>query len=590
MEQARETGTADNSWKVVRLLVPFFKLYGGSLTVGFIALLSVDFCQLWIPRIIKRAVDELQFSTATQGGLVKHGLTVVLLALLIAICRFGWRYFVLGFSRLVERDLRDWLFSHLLSLDRIFFQRRTTGEIMALSSNDLSAIQMATGMGLIAFIDAVVMTVAVLGFMAYINPQLTLIAVLPMPILAVLTRFLTARLHRRFKKVQEQFSTLTEFARATISSIRLYKAYTQEKSQTYRFDQLGRAYISDNLQLATIQGTLWPASGLVANLSMLLVLFFGGRLCVMGRITVGDFVAFITYLLMLTWPMMAFGWVANLFQRGVTSLGRINKVLQEESALADPAGLEKAAMAIKNSLTLRDLSFTYAGQEIPALSSVSLEIRPGVLGVIGRTGSGKSTLCNLLARLYPVKDDVFLVDGKDVNRLPLSSVRANISYVPQDTILFSDTISANISLGRPDATPAEIEIAARAASIHGEIMAMADGYQSRIGEQGVKLSGGQRQRIALARALLLDRPVLIIDDGLSAVDTQTEHDIVQSLASYLHDRICIIVSHRVAPLVDADTILVMDRGRVTARGTHEELLAKNPFYATIYHNQTAEAF
>ncbi|RJX34359.1 MAG: ABC transporter ATP-binding protein [Desulfurivibrio sp.] len=538
-----------------------------------------------MPRIIKRAVDELGIGTATGPGLLRYAGLLLLLAAGIAVCRFIWRYLVLGFSRLLERDLRDRLLAHLLTLDRMFFQRHTTGEIMALVTNDLAAVQLAGGMGLIAFVDALVMTLAALAFMAYIHPMLTVLAVLPMPVLVFSTRLLSASMHRRFKRVQEQFEILTEFARSALANIRLIKAYTQEAPQTLQFDRMGEEYIRNNLKVAMVQGVLSPFSGLIANCCLLLVLFFGGRLTIQGVITVGDFVAFFSYLFMLTWPMMALGWVANLFQRGVTSLGRIERILQEKPELVDRAAGPTLPPAAGN-IRLNHLSFVFPGQTTPAIDDVSVTIGPGIIGVVGKSGSGKSTLCNILARLYPVADGAYLLDNRDVNTLPLAAVRGSIAYVPQETILFSETIGFNIALGREHATIAEIEEVARAAAIHQEIMALPEGYQTRVGERGVKLSGGQRQRIALARALLLDRPIIIIDDGLSAVDMETEQAIIRSMASYLQGRTCIVVSHRVAPLADAGEILVMDQGRIAARGRHDQLFASNPFYARIYTYQT----
>jgi ATP-binding cassette subfamily B multidrug efflux pump len=569
-----------------RLSAPFFRKYLFRIIFGFLALFGVNLLQLWIPRITKRAVDGLQNGTVTQGDLLRYGAAIVALALGIALFRFGWRYLILGFSRLLEKDMRNKLLTHLLTLDRLFFHRRTTGEIMALASNDLAAVQMACGMGLIAFADAVFMSVATLGFMIYIHPTLTLIAISPMPILVILTKLLSARLHLRFTKVQEQFSRLTEFARASLASIRLIKAYTQEASQTARFDRLGRTYIRHNLKLAVVQGTLFPVSGFIANTSLVLVIYFGGRLTITGAITIGDFVAFISYLFMLTWPMMALGWVANLIQRGVTSLGRLRDVFEAHPVLRDPAVATQSPPPVKH-ITVRDLTFSYPGQSEPALRHTTVDLGPGITGLVGRTGCGKTTFCHLLARLYPVTDGTLYWDGIDVNRLPLATVRAQIAYVPQEVTLFADTISANIAMGRADADQDQIEAAAKTAAIHDEIMAMPDGYQTRIGERGVQISGGQRQRIALARALLLDRPLVIIDDGLSAVDMQTEHTIIRALASYLRDRTCLIVSHRVAPLMDAGEILVMDQGDIVARGTHASLMQQNKFYATIYNFQTA---
>ena len=567
------------------LVVPAFKRNRVRVLSGFLAIIAVDIIQLQIPRIIKKAVDGLQESSVTQPELLRYGLMIVALALSIAALRFGWRYLILGFSRILERDLRCTMFSHLLTLDNRFFQKRSTGELMALSSNDLASVQIAFGMGMVAGADAVFMTIATLGFMAYIHPVLTLIAISPMPVLAILTTVLSARLHKRFTKVQEQFSELTEFVRSCLASIRLVKAHTQEKHQSGLFNDMGKEYVRDNIRLAMVQGTLFPFAGLIANTSMLLVIFFGGRYTIEGHITVGEFVAFTSYLFMLTWPMMALGWVTSLFQRGITSLGRISGVLDEHTALTSTE-TEKLPADTKK-LRIQDLTYTYPGQNRPALEKISLEISPGILGVVGRTGSGKSTLCHILARLSPVMDNTVFLENRDINTLSITDFRSRVAYVPQDIILFADTIAANISLGNTDATMDEIQKAAATASIHDEIMEMEEGYQSRIGERGVKLSGGQRQRIALARALLLDRPVLIIDDGLSSVDMDTEQKIIAALSGYIKDRICIIVSHRIAPLVNANTLIVLDQGRIAAQGAHEELLRTNSFYATIHKYQTS---
>ncbi len=566
------------------LLTPFFKRYRFRLLLGFIALLGVDFFQLLVPRFIKKAVDALEAEAATNLLLLKCAGYILLLALGVAGFRFLWRYLVIGFSRMLERDLRDRLMSHLLTLDRSFFQRHTTGELMALSSNDLAAVQLATGMGMVAAVDALVMTVAALSFMAYINPTLTLIAVAPMPVLAFITRFLAAGLHKRFTKVQEQFAGLTEFARSAISSIHLLKAYTQEKSQVKQFDEMGEIYIRHNLKLAVIQGLLFPFSSLIGNASLLLVLFFGGRLTIQGTITIGDFVAFISYLFMLTWPMMAIGWVTNLFQRGSTSLGRIKAIFEQEPELRDV--VSTTAVPETSEIKLQNLSFSYPGQRDPALHDLTIDFTQGLVGVVGKTGSGKSTLCHILTRLYPVNDNVFFFGGQDVNTLPLATVRKKIAYVPQEATIFSETIQANIALGKMDASLDEIEKVAKAALIHDEIVSFADGYQSRVGERGVKLSGGQKQRIALARALLLDRPIVIVDDGLSAVDTETEHIILQQIRSFLQNKTCIVISHRVAPLAEADEIVVMDKGKMVARGDHQSLLENNAFYRQIYLHQT----
>ena len=585
-DKPKSSRQLNNSWQSVRLVLPFFRQYRLQLLIGFFSLLAVNGLQLVIPRIIKHAVDGLQHERISHATLLQYGLMIVGLALCIAVFRFGWRYMILGFSRHLEKDLRNWLFSHLLTLDRTYFQRSTTGEIMALATNDMAAVQLAGGMGLVAFADALVLSLAALSFMAYIHPGLTLIAIVPMPLLALLTRILSGRLHRYFKKVQEQFSRLTEFARTTINSIRMIKAYTLEKNQTEKFAGMGREYVQDNLRLAKVQGTLFPVSGLIANTSMLLVLLFGGRLTILGRITIGDFVAFTSYLFMLTWPMMALGWVTNLFQRGVTSLQRIQAVLDERPVIAAPAQPLSIPGKVK-CISVKNLTFTYDSQSGPALENITLDLQQGLIGIVGKTGSGKTTLAHLLARLYPVQEGTIFWNGLDINKLDLAEVRRRIALVPQDITVFSDSVRTNIAMGKPGAGLEEIEAVARAAAIHDEIVSLPQGYDTRLGEKGVKLSGGQRQRIALARALLSDRPVLIIDDGLSAVDIETEHEIIGTMRSFIRDRICIVVSHRLAPLAQADTLIVMDSGKVVAQGDHRHLLRTNSFYATIYEYQTS---
>ena len=568
----------------LRLLEPCLRRHALRIATGLLALLAVDLLQLGIPRFIKQAVDLLEEGAATQAALARSALAILLLALAIAGGRFLWRFLLLGFSRLLERDLREAFFRHLLTLDRAFFQQRPVGEMMALAGNDLNAVQLAAGMGLVASLDALFMGLAALACMAYISPGLTLIAVLPMPLLALLARLLSRRLHRRFLAVQEQFSRLAEFARNAINNIRLLKAYGQEEAQAKAFARLGEAYVRDNIRLARVHGVLFPVSGLIGNASLVLVLFLGGRLVIAEVISMGDFVAFISYLAMLTWPMLAVGWVANLFQRGLTSLGRLAGVFAAHSALVEPAAPEE--LPVSAALRAENLFFSYGQGGPAALRGLSLSLRPGeIVGLVGRSGSGKTTLCHLLARLYPVAEGRLFCGDLDVNRLSVSGLRSRIAYAPQDVLLFSESIAANIAMGRPEASRAEIEAAARLCRIHEEIVAFPQGYETRIGERGVKLSGGQRQRISLARAVLLDRPILLIDDSLSAVDLETEQEILRALAAHLRGRTCLIVSHRIAPLRAASRIVVLEEGRVLAQGGHAELLRQSEFYRTMNRRQ-----
>lgn len=568
--------------KVLGLIWPIYRKHRVRLLLGLMALLGVDFLQLTIPRILKKGIDALSDGTAVQNDLLTLGLLICSIGILAAFLRFCWRYLIIGFSRYLERDLRKKIFSHVMTMDGSFFSKYTTGSIMAHGANDLSAIQMACGMGLVAAIDALVMSVAAISFMFQINTSLTLLALLPMPILAVTTRFLSGRLHQRFDRVQEQFSRMTEFARSSIASIRLLKAYTLEESQTKRFAELGQNYVRSSIQVARIQGLLFPISTMVGSIAMLLILYFGGRLVMLETISMGDFVAFVTYLYMLIWPMMAVGWVANLSQRGVTSLRRIFLLLSEKSQL--PPGTRDLKPETRE-FRIRRLSFSYPGSNRVILQSINIDIQRGILGITGPTGCGKTTLCQVLARVFPVPDNTLFIGDTDINELSPKSVQTLISFVSQEALLFSSSLRDNIAFGNPNAGMELIEKVAKAAVIHDEIMSLPEGYDSMIGEKGVTLSGGQRGRVALARALLCDRPVIIIDDGLAAVDTGTEQEIINNIIPWFSGKTVLWVSQRVKQLSISDRLLVMDQGKISDLGSYDELVLRNSFLKEISQRQ-----
>ncbi|WP_456387479.1 ABC transporter ATP-binding protein [Desulfolithobacter sp.] len=582
-ESAPES-TETTTGEALGLILPIFHRYRRRLLLGFMALLGVDFLQLLIPRLLGFGVDRLAAGTATGQTLLQTGGLILLAGLGVAGLRFVWRYQIIGFSRRLERALRDRIFKHVLGLDRYFFERSSTGEIMAHATNDTAAVQMACGMGLVAAIDALVMAVAVIAFMLHINIFLTLIALLPMPFLVLLTRILATRMHRRFNRVQHHFSLLTEFARSTLVSIRFIKVYTLEGLQIRHFDRFGRDLVRENLKVATIQGLLFPAATLVGNLGMLLVLYFGGRLVILSVISLGEFVAFTSYLFMLVWPMMAVGWVTNIMQRGMTSLRRVSTLLCARPILTDPPRTDERPVR-DPVFTLRRLNFSCPATGQRILREIELEIGPGLIGITGRSGSGKSSLCRLLARMYPVADGTLFFDHRDVNTLTLDLVRSHIAWVEQEPVLFGDTIYENILLGRPGASRREVEEAARRACIHDEILDLPKGYQTLVGERGVNLSGGQRQRLALARALLSNRPVLIIDDGLSAIDVDTEEKILSWLLHPRAARTVVVVSHRIKLLRSMDRIVILDQGRVIHQGSHRELLERSRLYRIMHEKQ-----
>lgn len=573
---------------VRQLLAAQFVTHRYRLLAGFVALISVDFLQLSIPLLVKRAIDSLAVQEATMALLIILAITILAIAMTVVVLRFIWRMLIIGFSRYLERALRNRIFSHILAMDQYFFSNRSTGDIMAHGSNDLAAVQMACGMGMVAAVDALVLSVAAIGFMIHIHPTLTLYALLPLPFLALTTRILSAKLHHRFNHVQEEFAHLTEFARSAVVSVRLIKAYTHENSQVEDFDRLGRRYVHANIRVALIHGLLFPASTLIGNLGLLIVLVYGGRLVIDNSITIGDFAAFTTYLQMLIWPMMAVGWVANLTQRGVTALRRIHGLVTSRPILIDTSD-DKAELPVSSGFKARELTFSYPDSSTAQLSNICFDVESGIIGIAGKTGSGKTTLCKLLIRLYPVDYHTLFYGEIDVNEIPFEQLRSQIAYVGQEPILFSDTIRANISFGIDDPSSEKIIAAARDADIHEEILSFSNGYDTIVGERGVTLSGGQRQRLALARALLYDRPVLVVDDGLSAVDTATENNIVSALRRRFSGKTVFIVSNRLKLLSMTDRILILEEGQLIDEGDHHTLLQRNSFYQAMHLKQMQEA-
>ena len=571
-----------------RILLPYFRRNLGLLAIGVSSLLIVDLLQLFIPRVIKLAVDDLTRYQATSARLLSYAGMVLALALGIVVFRFVWRRCLFGHSRQVEEALRNRLFAHLQTLSFSYFDRANTGDLMAHATNDVQAVQLAAGMGLVALTDTLVLGTAAIGFMLYINPSLTLIALLPMPFIALFARTISKIFYERFQKVQASFSQLTERARENLAGIRTIKAYTQETAEIKRFDQTGRNYIAANLRMVKISGFFSPMSLIFTNLSMALVLVIGGKLTILNTISVGDFVAFNSYLLLLTWPMMALGWMINLFQRGSASLGRIQAILNTPSEAAEILEVPKKSLT-QGDIESRSLTFTYPGSNLPALEDIHLSIKPGQLvGIVGRTGAGKSTLCQLLPRLYDTPPGQLYLEGEDIHRWPLDELRRAIAVVPQDPFIFADTVRANICFGNPDASTDEMIKAAEAAHVLDEILALPHQFDTILGERGVTLSGGQKQRLTLARALILSTPLLILDDCFSSVDLETELAILANLKRYLKARTTLIASHRLEAMRAADVIFVLEWGRLREQGNHDQLLAQKGIYAALYRRQKLE--
>jgi len=553
---------------------------------GFFALIVIDIMQLLVPRVLKYAVDGLATGDIGLTGLGRYFVIILLLALGIAIGRFFWRYLIIGSSRRIERALRTDFYRHLLTLDFAYFDITKTGDLMAHAVNDINAVRMALGFGFIILIDVFIIGVAAMIMMIGISPTLTLYALIPFPFLAIISTRFGRMIHAFFEKVQESFAVMTERVRENLSGMRVVKVFVQEQGEIKKFDTLSRDYVEKNVKLIRVWSLFFPMIMLFAALGQVIVLLFGGRYVIQGLISVGSFVAFMQYLQILVWPMIAIGWAINLFQRGAASQGRLNKIFHEKALISSG---DRSLDDLKREIQYNNVSFTYQGKIEPALDRIKLSIQAhDFIGVTGRIASGKTTFVNLLLRLYEPQSGDILIDGIPVEDFSLQSLRENIAYVPQDTFLFSDTIKMNITLGAPDARISDIERVTRIAHVYDEIIKFPKGFDTRIGERGVTLSGGQKQRIALARALLLDRSLLILDDAVSSVDAETEMKILDAIKQELETRTSIVISHRVFVLKNATCIVVFDKGCIAERGTHEELLKGKGIYKEIYDIQQFE--
>lgn len=564
-------------------LTKYFNKYRYRIIIGIFALIVIDLLQLLVPRILKWAIDALSLGQATMNQLGFYFLLIMLIALGIAVGRFFWRYLLIGSSRRIERELRTDLYNHITTLDLATFDVMKTGDLMAHATNDINAVRQAIGFGLVILTDIFILGIASLAMMISISPRLTLFALIPFPIITFFSTKFGSIIHRLFEKVQELFSVLTERVRENLSGIRVVKIFVQEEPEIARFEKLSRDYVGKNLQLVRVWGLFFPVIFTLAASGEIIVLAYGGRSVMLGQITIGSFVAFVAYLQTLVWPMIAIGQAINTFQRGAASQGRINRIFDLHPAIADgPRRLER----VKGEIEFRDVVFRYPGKEEPALRDINLTINPReFIGVTGPIGSGKTTLVSLILRLYDFQEGEIRIDGVDIRQVSLADLRNNIAYVPQDTFLFSDTIKENILFGNRAARFEDVERVARASQIYDEIIKFPQGFDTLIGERGVTLSGGQKQRIALARALLLDRPILILDDVLSAVDAETEKQILSSLRNELTRRTSIVISHRIFAIRDATKIIVIDRGRIKESGRHAELIRARGLYYEIYQQQ-----
>ena len=580
--------------KSLRPLISYFKKYRRSYVVGTICVFLTNGVWILFPLVIRRAVDDLHLGI-TRHKLVTYALLLLAVAAFKGIFQFLTRWIVIGVSREIEFDLRNDLFRHLEGLSYSYYQRTRTGDIMARATNDLNAVRMLLGPAIMYSANTIVFTAGALAFMLSISPRLTLYAFLPLPIVSVTIQYFGRKIHERFERIQAMFSDISARAQENFSGARVIRAYVQEEAEIAAFETANQEYIKRSLKLVRLMGMLWPTLETMLGLAIVLVLWLGGREVIAGRITVGGFVAFNTYMVQLTWPIIALGWVINIFQRGTASMRRINEILVEKPEIEDSEAIEVksktgetlAPAQIRGEIEFRHLNFSYGST--PVLHDINLRVPAGSsLAIVGPTGSGKTTLVNLISRIYDAEPGTVLIDGIPIRDYPIAALRRNLGFIPQETFLFSETVRENIAFGKEDATDEDVRSAAQAASIGEEIDSFPEQYRTLVGERGITLSGGQKQRTAIARAIIRNPRILILDDALSSVDTHTEDKILNHLREIMQGRTTIFISHRVSTVRNADRIAVLHAGRIVELGTHDELVARDGYYTDLYNKQLLE--
>lgn len=557
---------------------------------GIITLFIVDFVNIYIPKYTGIITDGLTARTIDWNGIVHNLICIGLLGLTLAIGRFFWRFFLFGAARKIEKELRDDMFAHLEKLDVEYYNEHKTGDLMTRFTSDLNAVRMSIGPAVISAFDATVMAVMVIAqMMIYVNVKLTLLAIIPMLFILFGELYYGKIIHARYIARQEAVSDLTDFVQESFSGVRVIKAFVRERAELRAFAKENANTKEKNLDIARLTSIIMPLLDVIIGVSILITLIYGGYLALIGDITLGRFVAFNQYVNMLVWPMLACGDAINMFSQGSASIGRIQNVFNQKPEIFDREETEPVKK-IRGDITFSHLTFIHRGHSEPTLNDINLHVPAGTtLAIIGRTGNGKSTLVNLLLHLYNTKPGMLLIDGRDINTIELKTLRENIAYVPQDNFLFSDTLKSNISFGVDEEDMDAITRATEAACIHDNIISFPEGYDTIVGERGVTLSGGQKQRSSIARALMKDAPILILDDALSAVDTDTEERILHNLKENRAGKTTILIAHRISTIQNADIIMVLEDGTAKEIGNHESLMALKGIYYDMFEKQQLEA-
>jgi len=579
--------------KSLSRLLPYLAKYKTTLFLGLLTVIVSNLFSVASPWFIGKAIDELKVGLETKSlqhtDLLLYAGLIVGCALVAGIMLFFTRQTIIVVSRKIEYDLRNDFLSHVQKLPYSYFQNTPTGDLMALATNDISAVRNVLGPGIMYPSDTLMTLTMSLTLMFIKDWQLTLLALIPMPFVSIAVYRLGKLIHEKFNERQEQYAVLTTKAQENLSGARVVKAYVREEYEIAQFRKESWDYFKKNLVLAKAQSVMWPLMFILVGLSLLITIYVGGLKVINGEMTIGTLTAFFTYLSMLIWPMIAFGWVTNMWQQGGASMLRLAKIFDAVPEIRDTEKTDQSITSIKGAIEFKKMSFTHKDAQSATLKNITLQIPQGkILAIVGYTGSGKSTLVNLIPRLYDVTEGELLIDGIDIRKIPLEVLRKNVGYVPQETFLFSESIAENIRYGDDNANRELIYEAAEISQISKDVSDFPQRFDTILGERGITLSGGQKQRTSIARAILRKPKILILDDALSSVDTHTEAEILERLRNVMKERTSIIISHRISTVQHADNIIVLDKGAIVEQGTHDELIAFDGIYAGLYEKQQLE--
>ena len=573
--------------KILLRLKPYLLKYKHLYIIGFLATIVSNISGIIVPLIIRNAIDSLS-KNVQLIEIIKTSLLIVFVSIIAGVCLFLTRRTIIVASRKIEYDLRNDFFSHLLKLDLKYFQNTSTGDLMAHATNDINAVRNFLGPAILYSSDTIVAFFMITAIMISINSHLTIISFIPLPFISIFVYLIASSVNKKFEKVQSQYSLLTSKAQESISGIRVVKSFVREQNEIKLFGNISKEYFNKNMKLVKVHSLMFPLMVLFIGISIVLVIWFGGRMVINDKLTLGNLTAFIIYLGWLIWPMIAFGWVANLVQQSAASMKRLAKILDTEPEVEN-SNNKLSVTELHGDILLKDVYFRYSKNSPDIIKGINLNIKAGTsLAIIGRTGSGKTTLVNLINRLYDVTKGSIHIDGVNIKDLPIETIRQNIGYVTQETFLFSTTIKENIIYGINTYNEEDFKKAVDIAQIDKDVRSFPDSYDTIIGERGITLSGGQKQRVSIARAIMKKPKILILDDALSAVDTYTEEEILKRLRNFMKNRTCILISHRISTIKDADLIVVLENGKIVESGSHEELIEIGGIYYEMYQKQLLE--